>query len=144
MADLLECLIQIKALGEAPGLAALAPSAGDSTEGARTGVSGLWRSMAEAERRYATALGGVTTAGKAASDATGGRQASHREAFIAQRRANLVLLQHCTGAQLAGFVEWPGRPSTTVADLVAIMLAHDTERLAVLRRYLIPNSPSAR
>jgi hypothetical protein len=35
---------------------------------------------------------------------------------------------------LAGPIIWPGRRSTTVADLVAIMLAHDTENLGGLRR----------
>jgi hypothetical protein len=44
------------------------------------------------------------------------------------------MLDRCTAAQLSGLVDWPGRPSTTVADLVAIMLAHDTALLAVLRQ----------
>jgi len=49
------------------------------------------------------------------------------------RRANLAMLDGCRAAQLSGLVEWQGRPSTTVADLVAIMLAHDAEALGHLR-----------
>jgi hypothetical protein len=44
------------------------------------------------------------------------------------------MLDRCTAADLAGVVAWSGRPSTSVADLVAIMLANDTEALGELRR----------
>jgi hypothetical protein len=125
MADLLECLIQIKALGETLGrITRLAGGA----EG-----SAWWEPLAEAERRYAKALG--TEAGmRPESTAAGGGTAALREAFIARRHANLAALNRCTAAQLAGRIDWPGRRATTVADLVAIMLASDTELLGAWRQ----------
>ena len=82
--------------------------------------------MAEAERRYAVALGTAFAGGANAAAGCG--------EFVAMRRANLAMLDRCTAAELAGVVAWPGRPSTTVADVVAIMLAYDTEALGERRR----------
>jgi len=129
MADLLECVIQIKALGEALEMVTLPNSARHSPETERATISGVWRRMADAERRYARALG---AAGAAAPSGEGPDDA--RGVFVALRRSNLARLDGCTAAQLNGPVEWPGRPSTTVADLVAVMLANDTEALGGLRR----------
>ena len=135
MADLLECLIQIKALGETLERAMVACSISSRTpaETESVTISGLWRELAEAERRYTAAL---ATTGGAALDVQmqGGGTASHREEFIARRLANLERLNHYSAVELAGPVEWPGRPSTTVADLVAIMLANDTDLLGHSRR----------
>jgi hypothetical protein len=130
MADLLECVIQIKALREplaaipemvpGPIPARNLPEMGPDT------MPGLWERMADAERRYALALGAdIVHSGENAPAA--------RADFAALRRANLAKLDRCTAPDLASFVEWPGRPSTTVADLVAIMLAHDTEVLGAVR-----------
>jgi hypothetical protein len=133
MADLLECLIQVKALREALEMVTGSISGEALAEIGPVTVSGVWQRMADAERRYAQALG--TTAGsrrRTASEAE--RPVDARDRFMDRRRANLAMLEGCTAAQLAGFVEWPGRPSTTVADLVAIMLAHDTDALGALRR----------
>ena len=141
MADLLECLIQIKALGETLDVATRSIPAGSSPELARVTGPGVWAEMAETERRYSTALG--TEAGTRISKAPASGDSPHaREAFVEQRRANLVMLEGCSAARLAGPVEWPGRPSTTVADLVAIMLANDTEVLGELRRARL--DPSSR
>ena len=133
MADLLECVIQIKALGASLGIAARAMSAGSSPGMDRAAFSAVWRRMADAERRYAVALGteakgrpNITSESRGAADSA--------EVFAAMRRANLAMLEGCTAARLAGCIEWPGRPSTTVADLVAIMLASDTEVLGDVRR----------
>lgn len=127
MADLLECVIQIMALREALATATGAPSA-CSVMSAELQGPPVWQRMAEAERRYGIVLGAGRGAAPDAGPATG------VEAFVAMRRANLAMLDRCRAAELAGFVEWPGRPSTTVADLVAIMLANDTEELGELRR----------
>ena len=133
MADLLECVIQIKALRETLALAetgTLSISENVTAEMERVPV---WQIMCEAERRCATALraeSGVLSD----SASTPGAPAGAREAFAALRRANLTVLERCTAARLGELVEWPGRPSTTVADLVAIMLANDTEVLGALRR----------
>ena len=133
MADLLECLIQIKALGEPLGMVTLSVSAGMSPEMETVTISDVWRRMADAERHYANALG-TEPGARAEFAARHERAAVAREEFVAGRRSNLATLNGCTAAQLAGSIEWPGRPSTTVADLVAIMLANDTEVLGELRR----------
>jgi hypothetical protein len=132
MADLLECLIQIKALRhtltrvETAGLSASGPV---STERGSVTLDSVWQRMADAERRFAAALdtagAGIGSSGEAAGDT--------RRVFVALRLSNLARLDGCTAAQLGGSVEWPGRPAMTVADLVAIMLAHDTEALGDLR-----------
>jgi hypothetical protein len=125
MADLLECVIQIKALRDTLDRTARL------TE--RAERSAPWLPLAEAERRCAVALGTIGGAGAEPSRPDDG-PAFQRERFATLRRANLAMLEGCSAAQLAGFVAWPGRPFTTVADLVAIMLANDTEALGELRR----------
>jgi hypothetical protein len=141
MADLLECLIQIKALGESLDMVTRSMSAGSSPETEGVTRSGVWRRMAEAERHYAIALGAeAEVQPKIAAEDSG--TASAKTEFVAQRRANLSVLSRCTAAQLAGIVEWPGRRSTTVADLVAVMLANDTEVLGELRH--APPGPEPR
>ena len=125
MADLLECVIQIKALGETLEWVTRMKGGADT--------SACWVRLAEAERRYAFALG-TDTAPRThvAADVPG--TMPPREDFLERRRANLAMLNGCTAALLGGQVDWPGRRSTKVADLVAIMLAHDTEVLGELRR----------
>jgi hypothetical protein len=129
VADLLECVIQIKALEESiPRLQRLLhapPDAGDPR------VAALRETLVEAERRVAGVC--QTALNHSGSD-------FHE--FIALRRANLDFLQACTAADLASPVEWPGRSLTTVADLVAIMLANDTEVLGELRRRVTRESSS--
>jgi hypothetical protein len=125
MADLLECLVQIKALRDAlEGVASLSEAAPSDTD-----ARGDWNRMAGAERRYASALGAAAHALPSPGDDAG----EARRSFAALRQANLALLERCTASRLAAEIAWPGRRSTTVADLVAIMLAHDTEVLARLR-----------
>jgi hypothetical protein len=126
MADLLECLIQIKALRHTLEWTGLV----SERELAEREPVRLWERMADAERRAAAALGTATAACASSGDGADGPRA----VFAALRRANLVRLEGCTAAQLAGLIEWPGRPATTVADLVAIMLAHDTDALGEWRR----------
>jgi hypothetical protein len=133
MADLLECLIQVKALRETLGMVTPGDSATTSPDAGSVTASGVWHRMAEAERRYAAALG---TDGPAEPGRTSAARAAAGEMaeFVRWRRANLYVLERCSAARLAGPVEWPGRRSTTVADLVAIMLASDTDVLGALRR----------
>jgi hypothetical protein len=128
MADLLECVIQIKALREALATAMDARSTSSLMSAEMQGVP-VWQRMASAERRYAVVLGTRTGGGTGPELPDAGPAA-----FVSLRLANLARLDRCTAAQLAGLVEWPGRPSTTVADVVAIMLANDTEALGELRR----------
>ena len=133
MADLLECLIQIKALRETLALAETGTLSISENVPADMERVRVWQVMCEAERRYAQALG--TDAGvRRGAASVSGEVADARKAFLERRRANLAMLSDCGAAPLAGPVAWPGRPSTTVADLVAIMLANDTEVLGDLRR----------
>jgi len=125
MADLLECLIQVKALRETLVVA--------ETEIAEEEPVPGWQRLADDERRYALAL---RTDGPLRPDLTSTARvpAGSLAEFVRLRRANLAMLDGCRAAQLSGLVEWQGRPSTTVADLVAIMLANDTEVLGAWRR----------
>jgi uncharacterized membrane protein YgaE (UPF0421/DUF939 family) len=127
MADLLECLIQIKALRDT--LERTASFFRDAPAESERAL--VWTRMADAERRYAAALG--TAAG--ANACSGDEPDEVRRAFVALRHANLAALERCTASELAGAIVWPGRRSTTIADLVAIMLAHDTDVLGELRRW---------
>jgi hypothetical protein len=133
MADLLECVIQIKALRETlaamPELVSGPIPARNLPEMRPDTMPGLWERMADAERRYALALG------VAGGDIvrSGEDETAARSDFAALRGANMDRLEHCAADELAGFVEWAGRPSTTVADLVAIMLANDTDVLGEVR-----------
>jgi hypothetical protein len=127
MADLLECLIQIKALSHS--IARLERLVADAPEAVRPGVDAVLDRLLDAERAYAAALRVVAAAGSPTTAA-----ASRLERFTAARRAVLAALQQYSAADLGRAVDWPGRPGTSVADLVAIMLARDTERIGEIRR----------
>jgi len=126
VADLLECLIQIKALEHSVGRIERLVAAAPAAAGAEIG--GLVARLAAAERTYGRAGLGRADGGESPLPA------SALAAFIAERRANLKVLAACTAADLGSPVDWPGRPCTTVADLVAIMLAHDTDLIGEVRR----------
>lgn len=131
MADLLECLIQMRALAETVTLSVFAGTRVDASEMEDVTVSRVWQRMAGAERRYAAALGADAAAvahSEWKTDAT-----APRVEFVNVRTANLEVLGRCSAAELDRLVPWPGRSATTVADLVAIMLAHDTEVLGQVR-----------
>jgi len=128
VADLLECVIQIKALAHTRDrllqvLAALVPGSAEARSAAP-----LIQELVAAERRYAEALRPGTAACVAPTD---GPAAISQ--FGALRTATLETLAACSGDQLAAAVTWPGRPRTTVADLVAVMLAHDTDVIGEVR-----------
>jgi len=125
MADLLECVIQIKALRDTLERTASCFRGAP----AESACALAWARMADAERRYAAALGTAAGGDACSGDDPGGA----RRAFVALRRANLAALDRCTASELAGAFAWLDRLSTTVADLVAIMLAHDTDVLSALR-----------
>lgn len=137
MADLLECVIQIKALRGTLALAETRPQSISKSEPASIERVEVWQAMCEQERRYAVALGTAIAGGAAPTP-----QAEGPGGFVALRRANLAMLDSCTADGLAGFVEWPGRPSTRVADLVAIMLANDTEVLGEVRLHRSGKPPA--
>jgi hypothetical protein len=126
VADLLECVIQIKALEAS--IARLRHLAGTVAVTNHPRFDALLAQLVDAERRVARAWQATHR-----SAAHRNHSGSDSDEFIALRRANLEVLQVCTAADLASRVTWPGRGHTTVADLVAIMLAHDTEVLGELR-----------
>ena len=126
MADLLECLIQIKALEHS--IARLEHFAGQAPEALRPGVNAVLDRLLDAESAYAVAVRMASPAPSVASSA------DRLDRFTGARRAILATLQQYSAADLGRAVDWPGRPGTSVADLVAIMLALDTELIGEIRR----------
>ena len=128
MADLLECLIQLKALELS--INRLERFVGAAPAAARANVDAVLDRLLDAEDAYARALSGLHPTRRAGAPATRLGQ------FAAARRAALDLLQRYSAEELGRAVDWPGRPGTSAADLVAIMLAHDTERIGDIQRLL--------
>jgi hypothetical protein len=126
VADLLECLIQVKALEHSIGRIERLVAAAPAAAGAEIGA--LVATLASAEHTYGRVGLGRTGAGESPAPTPA------LAAFVAERRANLDVLRACTAADLGSPVAWPGRRNTTVADLVAIMLANDTEVLGEVQR----------
>jgi hypothetical protein len=136
MADLLECLIQIKALEQSIGrIERIVPAI---PPGSRAGADALVAGLIEAERACARVGLGRETVNAA------GASAPAVDVFIAERRANLAVLQASTAADLGRHIDWPGRPGTTLADLVAIMLANDTDRIGDLQALSRPDPEHGR
>lgn len=126
MADLLECLIQVKGLEHS--IARLERFLAEVPSHARPAVEAALDRLIEAERAYAGALPGGTPTPRF------GVPEAKRQRFAAARRSNLQSLDRCSAEDLGRPVDWPGRPGISVADLVAIMLAHDTDCIAEIQR----------
>lgn len=155
MADLLECLIQTRALGEtAKQLAALV--SGVSRFPAREvsprdlhAVLDLVEEMADAEHLFGTKVRLILSAelpvlpSEAQGKGRGGRGVTAAlvqvalERFAARREENLELLARCRASDLSRSGLHPQRGEVSVADLVALALAHDTERLGRFRQHLM-------
>lgn len=135
MADLLECLLQIKGLRHSVDrLGALAEVARTGGDGAGAAVSRAAAEMGAAEERWQSVLAGALpgrdwrgrpVAAPHAADAI--------EAFASARRLTLEVLDCCSAGDLGTLTTAPGIGRVTVADVVAHMLAHDTERLGALK-----------
>jgi len=152
VADLLECLIQIKGLGDTPRrlaqrAAEFAASPGSQAGGTAAVHVEVARRLLAAETRFRGALslmltrerpaleslpgdGGAESA--PAGDGRGDSFDACRRAFEAERAETLRLLDACSADQLNRKGIDPLRGPMTVADLVAAMLAHDTDRLGDL------------
>jgi hypothetical protein len=126
MADLLECLIQIKALGHS--IARLERFIAAAPAAAHPHVDAVMDRLIEAEHAYARTL----IRRDPACDRGGSTPKLRR--FSALRHEVLTVLHGYSAEGLGQPVAWPGRPRTSVADLVAIMLAHDTERIGEIQR----------
>ncbi len=154
MADLLECLLQIKGLRETVDrVTALAGHVREDRWNAAAepggptarellarladleGVYGSWlRLMIAAERPILPPIEEAALAALARfRDWT---SAVALDRFVARRSDNLELLDRCSADDLARVAEHPVRRRLTVADVVATMLASDFERLAAIRRAL--------
>lgn len=130
MADLLECLLQVKALRESIArLGALRARAEASSDAARRRVEDAEQSMVEAERGWQISLA------LALPDLAADRLPPDGSVtqFGPMRAATLAVLDRCNAAQLNAAAEVGGGAPGTVADLVAHMLASDTELLGALR-----------
>ena len=154
MADLLECLAQIRALAEtAPRLEALVGTAADSRWHVRPGGS-VWAPvevlahLADLELIYAARLRAMLTIDEPALQIVDQEALAQRAGYIdwpvavaldrfrARRRDTLELLRSCSAAELERRGRHPRRGVITVADQVAIMLAHDTSHVGQIRQRL--------
>jgi hypothetical protein len=151
VADLLECLIQIKGLADTPRRLAQRAAEFTSSRGshaeAAPGVVEVARRLLAAETRFRRSLSLMLTRDQPAleilpGDAPGGFEPSAsvggasfdacQRAFAAERAETLRVLEACSADQLNRKGGDPLRGPMTVADLVAAMLAHDTDRLGDL------------
>jgi hypothetical protein len=151
VADLLECLIQIKGLADTPRrlaqraatFAAASPSQAEATAGvvevarrllaAEMQFGRTLSSMLSREQPALETLPGDAAVGSApAGDALGDSFDVWQRAFEVERAETLRMLDACSADQLNRKGNDPLRGPMTVADLVAAMLAHDTDRLGDL------------
>ncbi len=147
MADLLECLLQIKALREtADRIRTVVTAAG--APGHAAAAAPLAR-LAEIEWLHGAWLRLMLTAVAPALPAFDGpaidaldryrRSDAERalDRFVVRRRDNLELLDNCSADDLSRIGVHPGRRQVTVADVVALMLATDMEHLGAIRRGML-------
>jgi hypothetical protein len=145
VADLLECLIQIKGLADTPRRLALRTAAtvsgSPSPEEAARRSHDVAGRLLSAEREFRRSLSRMladdrpSLPGLDAIGATGipsDRPGECERAFAAERAETVRLLEACSADQLNRVGIEPSRGPMTVADLVAVMLAHDTDRLGEL------------
>lgn len=145
MADLLECLIQIKGVADTPRrLAQRVADAADrpsSSEAVERRARDITVRLLAAERRFRDCLSLMLSCDRPAlpelsgvgpaDDVPDTLDACQRE-FAARRAETVCVLDTCTADQLNTIGIEPSRGPMTVADLVAVMLAHDTDRLGEL------------
>jgi len=147
MADLLECLIQIKALGDTPRRLALRAAEAREDAGQRRGkvdarISDIAWQLAAADAWALEALEAmldqVDPVLRGLEDEVARCQATpgeDPEAIFANRRRMLAArFERCSAADMSRTARLPGRLHCTVADLAAIVLAHDTDQLGRLRQ----------
>jgi hypothetical protein len=142
MADLLECLIQMKALADTPRrLAQRLPAHGPDAAPAVPVLKGLieYEAWLLGCVEVGVASAGALVAAEprdGASSVPGGDESP--SALLARfgmlREVTVARLDTLTAAQLAARVFVSGRGPTTVADLVALALAHDTDGIARIVR----------
>jgi hypothetical protein len=151
VADLLECLIQIKGVADTPRRLELRLEAARRLSGAGGANRGLVvaKQMAEAEACFGRCLSLMLDQDRAslpglpkaiAGERETGSQAGTGELddagwpaqFRVRRVATVAVLEQCSAEQLGRIGLAPSRGPLTVADLVALMLAHDTDCLGLI------------
>jgi hypothetical protein len=154
MADLLECLLQVKGLREtADRLSALAAEA-DAQQWTQPPPDGglcaadLLTLLVEIEIVHGSWLRLMLASPRpllAAFDARALLEVGRRhlwtaaqalDRFFTYRRDNLDLLDRCSAADFSRTAVHATRREMTVADLVAVMMATDTERVGEIRSAL--------
>lgn len=145
MADLLECLIQIKGVADTPRrLAVLAADLRANAvvpADAERRVRDVTARLAAAEMVFRDCLSMMLAVESPALPVLPGTQSSSPSplsaaeaaaVFAARRAATVQVLDRCSAEQLNRIGIEPSRGPMTVADLVALMLAHDTDSLGGL------------
>ncbi|MEW5984222.1 MAG: hypothetical protein AB1806_17870 [Acidobacteriota bacterium] len=140
MADLLECLLQIKGLAESLNrLSALAAQSAGRGGAAVAAVTQTAAGLASAEHGWHQAFSSALPNRGFADDSPAWPACGTEDpvvAFNRARRATLEFLDLCSAADLSASATLGGLGRVTVADIVAHMLANDTERLGALRNDL--------
>lgn len=158
MADLLECLIQIKgvadtprrlerlALGDFAGEPPRLPSASGAGRASRWSSAGrpsaaeVARGLAAMETWFQQCLSAMLEVDRPALPEMPAHPSNDETTateewlarFGAQRATTVARLDACSAEQLNRVGMDPSRGPMTVADLVAVMLAHDTDALGAL------------
>jgi uncharacterized damage-inducible protein DinB len=154
MADLLECLLQIKALRETLGrLKHLADAAPAANWGIRPAPQ-VWAPvevvahLADMELVFGVRVRQILTMERPGllsvdppalamrADYTNWSLALALDRFLRRRAETLELLDSCSASELERIGVHPRRGDMTVADLVALMLAHDIDHVGQIRERL--------
>jgi uncharacterized damage-inducible protein DinB len=154
VADLLECLIQIKGLAETPSRVAAAVELADEARWRARPSATVWAPievlghLADLELVFGVRLRAMLTLDEPALAQVDGSQLVERaryldwpltvalDRFTRRRRENLELLDGCSAEDLNRTGVHPSRGRLSVADLVAVMLAHDTDHVGQIRSRL--------
>lgn len=154
MANLLECVIQIKGLADTPRRLLEAANRVSEDRWYLHPAPGVWAPievlahLADLELVYGARLRAMLTLDHPLLQQVDGGQLASRahdvdwplavalDRFRRRRKETVELLDGCSAEDLGRCGFHPSRGSMTVADLVAVMLAHDTDHVAQIRRRL--------
>jgi hypothetical protein len=154
MADLLECLLQIKGLAETPPrleamLAATTPSKWTERPDPEVWAPvEIAAHLADQELVYGVRLRLMLTSERPALEVLDQARLAARAGYLGwvpelavrrfatRRGETLELLESCSAAELERVGRHPARGDMTVADLVALMLAHDVDHCGQIRQRL--------
>jgi len=154
VADLLEALLQIKALAETPARIARLVRSADAPRWTVRRSPAEWAPvevlahLADAELLFGLRVRMILSADRPLLPVLEQRGLAERarylswapevalERFTARRGETVELLASCSAPELGRVGVHPVRREVTLADVVAIMLAHDTDHLGQMRERL--------